>query len=100
MAGIVSDQTFESDEGAYGEALASGQISAELLRKKLSGGDDRVRAANAIQYQIAKTRAHRIPHYQRAREHTDRRCHAQHNRQVRAPVVRQAAANQRGRAHQ
>jgi len=80
--------------------LALGESGTELFREELSGGDDGVGVADAAEYQVAKTRAYGIPHHQRAREHGDRRGHAQHNREVRAPVVCQAAANQDSYAHQ
>jgi hypothetical protein len=100
MAGIVHDKALERDERASREALPLGEIGAELFPEKVGGGDDGVGAADAVKHQVAKTRAHRITHHQRARQHSDRRSYAQHNCQVRAPVVRQAAANQRGCAHQ
>ena len=51
--------------------------------------------AQPVEHQIAQARAHRIAHHQRAGKHGNSRGDAQHHRQIRPPVVRQVAANQR-----
>ena len=69
-------------------------VASERVAKKSGRGDDLLRAAEPADRQIAQASTNGISNEQRSREHRHRRRDTEHDREVRAPVVRRAAQNQ------
>src|SRR5213594_45848 len=74
-------------------------VVCELFAEKIGGHDNVIGFSQPKLNQIPQTAAHRIPNDQRARKHSDRRRHTEHDCGIRPPVVGQASNYERARFH-
>jgi len=70
-----------------------------LLAEQIRRRDDVVGLTQAAEQQVAKTAADRVAHEQCSRQHRHSRGHAEHDGDVRAPVIGQAADGDLSGAH-
>jgi hypothetical protein len=96
----ASRSPLDGDRPSGDDDRRARNVVSEFFAKK-TGGEDRVtRVAQPLQHELAKAAAHRIADEKSSAENGDCRRHTQHDRCIRAPVVHEAAKNQRSWLHQ
>lgn len=93
----MSDRSFDCDERTDGGKSRSGKlrialnVAGESIAEKTARSYYEICLAEPLHDKIAQARAHGITYEQRAGEHRDRRRHTEDDREIGAPVVKQAA---------
>ena len=88
-----------TNPSATTSGTACSNAPASCSRKNPCDTDDAIGPAEPLQHEVAQARAHRDADHQRAGEHRDRNGDAADDREIRAPVMTQAAATKSAGLH-
>ena len=95
---LLGDDTFSHHErhdtvDAHCERRVGNQVARELFTKEPRREDELICAPETLHDEVAQAASHRVTHEERAGQDRHRCGHAKNHRDVRAPVMRQAAVD-------